>query len=516
MPNPYRTPLLLAAPMLCTVLAGARAAPVAITQNGPVTGIVAEGMQEFLGIRYAAPPVGAMRWQPPQPVADSMATHMATSFGPHCAQPVSAYGVASNSEDCLYLNVYTPSPAAAARTSKLPVMVWIHGGALIAGESDSYDPVRLVDTGNIVFISINYRLGYFGYLATAGLDTEGHVAANYGLLDQQFALDWVRRNIAGFGGDPNRVTVAGESAGGLSTLSNLVSPTAYGLFNRAIVQSGTYALTLPTLSQAETSGATIAAGLGCAPTDTACLRSASVAQVLAQEGAAGLNITTIVDGTTLPLSIGTALKAGLFNRVPVLNGSNHDEYRQFLSAYAGLTAGEYPFAVASVFGPTLAPAILARYPVTSYAEPVLALAAIITDDTFACTARQVDRWTAPHVPTYAYEFNDRRAPEDFLPNPGYAFGASHASELQFLFAGTVPPGVRKLDPKEVQLSDAMVTYWTNFVRAAPLDAGGTPAWRPYSIAAGVEQSLVPPTPMPESNFSYTHHCPFWSKLIDPS
>ena len=364
----------LRASLACAVSAAslaafaAAAAPVAITQYGRVTGTVAEGMKEFLGIRYAAPPMGALRWQPPQPVPENLATHTATAFGPHCAQPASAYGVASNTEDCLYLNVFAPDKPQAANAPKLPVMVWIHGGALVVGESDAYDPARLVNDGNIIFVSINYRLGYLGYLATAGLDAEGHLAANYGLQDQQFALDWVQRNIAGFGGDPKRVTVSGESAGGLSTLSNLVSPTAYGLFSRAIVESGAYALTLPTLAQAEASGAAIASGAGCQPTDTTCLRALTVPQVLTAEASAGLSVTTIVDGTTLPLSINTALKSGRFNRVPVLNGSNHDEYRQFLSAEAGLTAAQYPYAVASVYGAALAPAIVARYPVADYAK----------------------------------------------------------------------------------------------------------------------------------------------------
>ena len=495
----------------------AAAAPVAMTQYGPVTGIVAEGMKEFLGIRYAAPPVGAMRWQPPQPVPESLATHTATSFGPHCAQLASAYGVASSTEDCLYINVFVPDKPRPANAPKLPVMFWIHGGALLVGESDAYDPAKLVNNGDVIFVSINYRLGYSGFFATSGLDAEGHLAANYGLQDQQFALDWVQRNIEGFGGDPTKVTVAGESAGGLSTLSNLVSPTAYGLFSRAIVESGAYALTLPTLAQAETAGAGIASSLGCQPTDTACLRALSVPQLLAAGSTAGLSVTTIVDGTTLPLSINTALKTGQFNRVPVLNGSNHDEYRQFLSAEAGLTAADYSYAIDSIYGQELGTAIVARYPVASYAKPVLALAAVITDQTFACTARQVDRWTSTYVPTYAYEFNDRNAPEDFLPPAGYKFGASHASELQFLFnVGQLPPGVRPLNAQEVTLSGDMVKYWTNFVRASSPDGAGVPYWPNYSKGGDVFQSLVPPKPLQETNFSNAHHCDFWNPLINPS
>jgi para-nitrobenzyl esterase len=496
----------------------ATAAPVAITENGKVTGIVAEGMKEFLGIRYAAPPVGALRWQPPQPVPQSLATTQATAFGPHCAQLPSAYGVASTTEDCLYLNVFVPNRKRPANAPKLPVMFWIHGGALVVGESDSYDPANLVTKGDVIVVTINYRLGYLGYLATAGLDAEGHVAANYGLQDQQFALNWVQRNIAGFGGDPTQVTVSGESAGGLSTLSNLVSPTAYGLFSRAIVESGAYALTLPTLSQAETAGAAVASGIGCAPTDTACLRSATVAQILAQEENPNLSLTTIIDGTTLPLSINTALAAGRFNRVPVLNGSNHDEYRQFLSADAALSAADYPFVLAGLYGDSLAAAIAAEYPVGHYALPVYALAAAISDQTFICTARQVDLWTAKYVPTFAYEFNDRHAPQDFLPPvPGYDFGAAHASELQFLFnVGALPAGVRPLNAAEKRLSAAMVMYWTNFVSTASPAGRGTPYWANFAPGTDNVQSLLPPVPVPETDFSAVHHCAFWKPLIDPS
>ena len=494
---------------------GALAAPTATTQNGQVTGRDAQGMHEFLGIRYAAPPVGALRWMPPQPVPQALATHTATAFGPHCAQLPSSFGLASTSEDCLYLNVYTPAARRPANAKPLPVMLWIHGGALLVGESEDYDPVKLVNPGSVIVVTINYRLGYLGFLATAGLDAEGHVAGNYGLQDQQFALDWVRRNIGGFGGDASNVTIFGESAGGLSVLSNLVSPSAYGLFNRAIVESGAYALNLPTLSQAETAGATVAAAVHCAATDTACLRAASVQDVLASEASAGLSVTTIVDGTTLPLSLNTALKTGQFNKVPVLNGSNHDEYRLFLPAEAGLTAAQYPGAIASVFGPALAPDILKLYPVNTYPQPVLTLAAVITDEVFACTARQVDRWLAPYVPTYAYEFNDESAPEYSLPNVGYPYGAAHAIEIQFLWTTPELPGTPRLTPAEQALSRTMSQYWTRFAAYASPDAPNVPYWQPYETRSDVLQSLVQPNPAPETGFAADHHCAFWARLINP-
>ena len=363
---------IIATTALAAVLAlagAARAEPVAQTQNGKVTGIATEGMQAFLGIRYAAPPVGPLRWQPPQPVPASLATTAATAFGPHCAQLAGPYGVASTSEDCLYLNVYRPKLPPHESPAALPVMVWIHGGGLVVGESDLYDPVKLVTDGKTIVVTINYRLGFLGYFAEAGLDAEGHAKADYGLMDQQFALDWVRRNIAGFGGDPTNVTIFGESAGGLSVLSNLVSPTAHGLFNKAIVESGGYALKLPTLATAEAAGAKVAAAFGCALADTTCLRNISTTDLLNAVAPGGGSVLTIVDGTIVPYSINTALAAGQFNRVPVMNGSNHDEYRLFLPAYAKLTAAEYPAVLSTTFGATLGAEVAARYPVGDYNKP---------------------------------------------------------------------------------------------------------------------------------------------------
>ena len=504
----------LAAIACLTAGAAIASTPVATTQNGTIAGIYAGDMAEFLGIRYAAPPTGALRWMPPQAVPSSLVSQTARAFGPHCAQLASAYGQASTSEDCLYLNVFTPKASQAAGAKPLPVMVWIHGGALLVGESDDYNPVKLVNTGNTIVVTMNYRLGYLGYLATSGLDAEGHTAANYGLMDQQYALDWVRRNIAGFGGDPTNVTMFGESAGGLSTLSNLASPTAHGLFNKAIVESGAYALNIPTLASAETSGATVATAIGCTATDTACLRAASVSSILNQESSATLSLTTIVDGTTLPLSIDSAFSSGNFNKVPMMNGSNHDEYRQFLATEAGLTATQYPLVLDALFGPTLGTEIAAKYPVGNYAQPVLALAAVITDETFACPARRVDRLASAYVPVYAYEFNDRNAPEDFLPPSGYPFGASHASEIQYLFDIPKLPSAAPFTGAERRLSAAMVTYWTDFAHGSTPSGGTVPAWAAFTENSQIMESLQPPTPKPEANFSALHACVFWRPLVD--
>jgi len=296
-------------------------------------------MREFLGIRYAQPVTGNLRWKPPQPVTPQIATQDATQFGNHCPQPFSPFGNASATEDCLFLNVY-----ALNKLGELddlvphPVMVWIHGGALVVGESNEYDASKLVARG-VVVVTINYRLGALGFLAHPALTRESpdHISGNYGIEDQQTALAWVRRNIRAFGGDPERVTIFGESAGGLSTFTNLVSPTASGLFHRAIVESGAYMQTLPTLAQAEAGGTAFANAVGCNQSTPsavlACLRALPVSTVLANQALTfiGLGPSPNVDGKVLTQSIGTALASGQFNRVPLMHGTNHSEWNLFVA-----------------------------------------------------------------------------------------------------------------------------------------------------------------------------------------
>ena len=208
------------------------------TVEGDVQGVVTNGVSQFLGIPYAAPPVGELRWRPPQDVAHWTQTRAAIKFGKTCAQPVRGiFTVPSTNEDCLFLNVYTadPLPAAAA---KRPVMVWFYGGGMYSGESDDYDGSKLVRRGGVVVVTLNYRVGAFGFFSHPAINGEGHPAINYGIMDQQAALKWVQRNIAAFGGDPGNVTIFGQSGGGTGVTSNLQSPLSTGLFHRAIDESG--------------------------------------------------------------------------------------------------------------------------------------------------------------------------------------------------------------------------------------------------------------------------------------
>jgi para-nitrobenzyl esterase len=247
--------------------------PLVFTFSGPVRGTVSSpGVHEFLGIPYATPPVGNLRWRPPVPHAPWFTPLEATQFGNHCPQPASPFGIASVTEDCLFLNVF--APASSDFFHPHPVMVWIHGGAFVFGESNDYDPTAMAQDGVIV-VTINYRLGALGFLAHPAFaaeptdpdragDFQTGFAGDYGLMDQQLALAWVRDNILFFGGDPLNVTVFGESAGGLSVFSQLQSPPAAGLFHKAIIESGAYSLDTQTLAAAEAAGTTFAASTGCA------------------------------------------------------------------------------------------------------------------------------------------------------------------------------------------------------------------------------------------------------------
>ena len=487
--------------------------PVVGTSNGAVRGLANGAVDEFLGIPYAAPPVGALRWRAPQPAARWSGVRDATQFGPHCPQSASPFGQASTSENCLFLNVFTPSRRQARRHN--PVMVWIHGGALVTGESDDYLPTNLVQDG-VTVVTINYRLGALGFLAHPALADANGQSGDYGLMDQQAALRWVKRNIASFGGDPRNVTIFGESAGGLSTLSQVASPQARGLFEKAIVESGSYNLTQASLSSAESAGEAFAAQAGCASQTAACLRGLPVSTILANEDAGGY--TPNINTEVLPESLGTAFATGNFNRVPIINGTNHDEWRLFvaLSALEGnpVTAANYQSMISSTLGvPSAAAAVVAaEYPLSAFSSPSVALGAVGTDAIFACPALTIDQSVSRFVPTFAYEFNDENAPQNFLPPLGFPYGAAHASEIQYLMdlPAVLFPGT--LTAAQQQLAATMQGYWTNFAKRGFPSSFGSPFWQPFQGSTQRMQSLIPPAPQTETNFASVHKCAFWAGL----
>lgn len=507
---------------ICGVLVGSAAnarfdLAFALTDKGIVRGNSTPTMKEFLGIPYAAPPVGELRWQPPQPAAAWRPfLRDAKQFANHCPQPPSTFGSPSLTEDCLYLNVYTPKRSKPGWPHLRPVMVWFHGGALFLGESDGYDPSRLVAEGVIV-VTINYRLGILGFLAHPELSAESSYggSGNYGIMDQQAALRWVQRNIRWFGGDPHNVTIFGQSAGGLSVHTHLTSSESEGLFDRAIVQSGGYALAQPPLAAAELGGMAFAAAAGCVDQTASCLRGLTVEAILANQGASGF--VPNLDGMVLTQTVRDALASGEFNRVPVIQGSTHDEWRLFVGldelVFGPLTAEQYPGAIASTLGVPQGTAdflATAVYPLSGYSSPSVALGTLGTDAIFACTGRTAIQLLSEYVPTFAYEFNDPNAPQNFLPPLSFPDGAYHASEVQYLF-DTEPdipsPG---LDEDQQELADQMVRYWTRFARVGDPNGCGEPSWPRYETETDEYLSLVPPSATPTEGFAADHKCGFWA------
>jgi para-nitrobenzyl esterase len=388
-------------------------------------------------------------------------------------------------------------------------MVWIHGGAFTYGESDDFDPSALARKGVIV-VTLNYRLGALGFLADPALaGTPGGATGNYGLMDQQAALRWVRSGIGRFGGDPGKVTIFGQSAGGLSVLSHLVSPGSRGLFQRAIVQSGTYNLGMQTRDDAEAAGKAFAASVGCAGQGAACLRAVPVATVLAKENKLGY--VPDVDGRVITEAPRTALADGRFAHVPVVIGTTHDEWRlqlgvALLTGSPQVTAANYTswIAVALHVSAQAAAVIAARYPVSAYPSPDIALATAVTDGGYSCSMLSAADALARYVPVHAYEFNDENAPERYLPPLGFPYGAAHLSELQYLFDLTAPiPGT--LSPAQQRLAAAMRTGWTGLARR-----GVPPRWPAFDPARRRVLSLAPPLPRTETTFAVDHQCAFWA------
>jgi para-nitrobenzyl esterase len=423
----------------------------------------------------------------------------------------SEFGVASTSEDCLYLNVYTP--ASASGTGPLPVMVWFHGGVLVWGESDDWNPAQLVSNGVIV-VTVNYRLGALGFLAHPSLTGKDGSSGDFGLMDQQAALRWVQANITKFGGNAQKVTIFGESAGGLSVLSQLASPGAHGLFSGAVVESGAYTLTPESRDVAETDGEAFATRAGCADQSAACLRSLPVSTILKDQDS---GYQPDIDGLVLTRSLASAFATGKFNRVAVIDGTNLDERRLFVAIYQligePVTAQNYQAMVSSILhlSASTAAAVVGQYPLSSYSSPAIAFSTLWTDESFSCPALTVDESLSKYVSTYSYEFADENAPERYEPAVDFSYGASHDSEVQYLFdqSNTPLPGV--LGPSQELLAASMRQDWASFAKhGAPSSASGA-AWPRFTAAHQHTLVLAPPAATAETDFGAAHHCSFWER-----
>ena len=498
--------------------------PIVQTTYGAVQGETINGINDFLGIPYAAPPVGTLRWAAPTPPSPWTNTLQATAYSNYCPQGFSEIGPGGGSEDCLYLNVQVP--ASATPTSKLPVMVWIHGGGLTTGSGQEYDGSALIQAGNVVFVSFNYRLGLLGFMALPALASQAGQhgsSGNYGLLDQQAAIKWVRQNIAAFGGNPNKITIFGESAGGQSTIDQLVSP-LLGKVSSAIIESGAYARSLPTQAAQQAAGEGVASSVNCAASDLACLRAVPATTfVTLGDNSTTLDIAPNIDGYVLPQQPFLAYAAGNFPHVPIIDGTNHDEYRLFVSedeilAGQPWSAAQY-YALINGTAGSYAPQVEAQYPLFQYTNPGYATAALATDYAFSCGAVILDALISQYTTLYTYELTDPNVPNVFLPyDPNMpSLGDSHAAELPYLFPQfkntLLGLGPAQFSPGQLNLAAGMRASWTGLAKyGRPLNPRGT-AWLPYTVASHDFLALAAPSPATEYTFFDFHKCSFWGPYL---
>ncbi|MEH1165847.1 carboxylesterase family protein [Micromonospora sp. CPCC 205539] len=512
-------PTVASGPAVAT--AGGRSVAVVRTDQGAVRGTVAADHRSFQGIPYARPPLGALRWAPPQPGPLWSGVRGATRPGDACAQlkglPMDE---PSASEDCLYLNVTTPRTS--ARTPR-PVLVWLHGGDFRFGSGDTYGGQRLAAGGDVIVVTVNYRLGALGFLAHPALASEGRTVGNYGLQDQQAALRWVRRNATAFGGDPGNVTLFGQSAGATSVCAHLAAPASAGLFHRAIMQSNSCANPVQTRDGATEAAEEFARRVGCTDPDTvaACLRGRDPVRLVTTAGypGAGVDLGPVVDGRTLPVDPAAALATGRLHPVPVLTGMNRNESAALVWGIersglncpkppepeqrpesCPLTDEQYRDQVRAIFGDR-SEEVLARYPRDDAHVASETLAAVLTDHDYAEPFYSAALQLARRVPTYAYEFADEDAPF-FTEGPEASFptGAYHCAELPYLFTVDY---AEALTPTQRRLSDEMVRIWSDFARAGRVDwprlRGGNPYVR---VLAGGGASGT-------TNFAAAHSYDFW-------
>jgi para-nitrobenzyl esterase len=488
----------------------------ATTADGELLGIVEGATVSFRGIPYASPPVGALRWARPTAPAKWSGVRDATTFGNFCPQFNSA-GTQTGDEDCLFVNVWTPTRRA---SSPLPVIFFIHGGDWIDGASSypAYDGSLIAEAGPAVVVSLNYRLGALGFLALQDLAAEdpNGSTGNYGLLDQLAALGWAQANIAAFGGDPARVTMWGQSAGGWSTLMHLASPLGRGLFARAFSESGgTWARTLAT-SESEV-GSYYATTLGCANDAgaglLACLRGIPGPDILLAAPSTSASTTwgPVIDGYVLTEPVTTTFAAGRQAHVPLLLGTTSREYGSAglpatPSVASVTTLTEYEAAVAYIVGTSNAPNVLALYPASSYASPQAAYIAMLDDWGMLCPMRRVARafvasQTEP-VWRYLYSHTDSNGPLA-------SAGPVHASDLPFWF-GTFPSFEITPDSTETALSKSMAGYLTRFAATANPNGDGAVDWPTYVASTDPYLGLAN-APSGGAGID-TSECNFWDDL----
>ncbi len=517
--------------ILC--FSGMARADVSCTEPVETTSGLVRGMSDtdaeacvWKGIPFAAPPVDELRWKAPEPPPGWSGVREATEFSSQCMQVPNmlADKKLGFSEDCLYLNIWSPE-----KPGIFPVMFWIHGGGLSVGTAASpmYYGQYLAERKDVVLVSINYRLGPFGFYSLSGFaesDPEGH-SSNYGMLDMVRGLEWVRDNIANFGGDPDNVTIFGESAGSHAVCNLLACPLAKGLFHKAIMESG--GCGAESLDECNADGAVFAEAVGCeGPGAASCMMEKTAEEIInavkedAQVGRAfsrsRFDFGMCVDGWALKEDPIEAVKAGRCNNVPVIAGSNRDEFKLFavtsFPSYRLLSASSLHSRSNNRFAPD--EGSLERYnelyPKGSYHRPADSWAAAVTDATFGCSGlEEVDASAANQPATYYYRFD---YDGHLLPN---MLGAAHGLEIAFIFDTVKQGGLMaiysKKQVKEAEpLVDIMMGYWTNFARTGDPNGPGLPEWPAYTIEDRQRIYLDLPTrAMPDHDI--VEKCEFWEQ-----
>ncbi len=496
------------------------------TEGGLVRGAAGDGVLEWKGIPYAASPAGTHRWTMPRPAPPWKGELDATRYRSACPQ-LARYGLteASSEEDCLYVNVTAPRSTTGSPSAKRPVLVWIHGGAFVGGSSNLYPLGHLARSGDLVVVSLNYRLGVLGFMRHPAFDAEHD--GGFGLEDQRAALRWVKRNISAFGGDPDDVTIGGESAGASGVCMHLIAPEeTKGLFHRAIVQSGGCVHRLRTVKEASGIGTAVATHVGCATAETAlaCLRGKPVKELLeAGSKAAGSDLLAFapaVGNRTVPLQGAEAMATGRFVRVPILNGGNRDELRLYVAydvqAGGSVTQENYLEHLRKVYGAN-AEAVLAEYPLAGFSSPAAALGSVESDFHPAvglngCIYLRGAALAARFTPVFEYEFADRAAPP-VTKDPGFEMGAVHSAELPYQFphfSNTSTLDGPDLAAPSQALATTMTAWWTSFARTGKPDARGAPAWKPFVSDRAVMR--LEPGKTGDFDAGAAHRCGFWRRL----
>ncbi|HKE14721.1 MAG TPA: carboxylesterase family protein [Kofleriaceae bacterium] len=484
----------------------AASGPMVTIDDGQLQGEIDGSSSRFLGIPFAQPPVGALRWKAPVPNDPWDGVRDATAFGPRCAQLESLQGDASEDEDCLYLNVWTPYPAP---TGQLPVMVWFHGGGNQAGGTADlvplgvgglfYDGRALAERYGVVVVTTSYRLGPLGFFYHPALADEGSPLGNQGLLDQRRALEWVRDNIAAFGGDPANVTIFGESAGSQDVCLQMAAPGSAGLFHRGISESGGCTTRVSTTADAEAGAAAFTEAMGCAEADDtlACLRDVPPGQLLMpapiegappdtlpggdgyQGGTPSWGFGPLVDGEVIPDQPRALFDAGQAADVPYILGTNTDEGTLFhIGATPVTSAEELLAALERRFGAAAASTIAAAYPLADFESPDAALQRITGDAGLVCpTHDTARRAAAAGRDVWMYNFDYP------LPIPGLEFlGATHGAEIAFVF-GSVEGAEQDV------VGDPIRQYWSRFAAAGDPNGGKSLAWPAFAPEADARMNF---------------------------